>query len=484
MSAAAPLRRVALALAGWLLAAAAGAQSFWSEVQVPPLRDFRVPQPEVVTLDNGLRLFLLPDPTLPRVEATVMVRTGSLWDPAGKAGLAAILGQAMRTGGAGGRSADEFNRVLEDEGATLELTMGADAATGEMFVLAEDLELGLGLLADLLREPALPPDKIELARLQLRTEVARRNDDVSAIARRELRKLVFGAGSPFARHPEHATLDAITRQDLLALHRRDFWPGNVLLGLVGDFSPARARELVEQAFGSWQGAGERLAIPELDAGAATGTHLASKDDVAQTQFRLAHLGGRRDAPDLAAMEVFSEILGSSSFSSRLMREVRSRRGLAYSVVGLWLPEYERPGMFLVGGGTKNASTVEAMQACLDEVRRMLAAPPAEEELALAKETLLNSFVFRFDSPLKIVRQQMELAFHGYPPDTLERHRRALEAVTADDVLAAARRNVHLDRLVYLAVGKASEFAQPLTALGAGEPRPVDITIPPPAAASP
>lgn len=466
-----------------LLALGAGdgalqAQKFWSDVTIPPLHELRVPKPESYVLPNGLRVFLLEDRALPKVEATLLVRTGDVWQPADKLGLASITGQVMRTGGTTSRSGDQINELLEAHGASVETEVGRDAASASMFTLAADLKLGLEILADLVQHPAFPEEKIELAKVQEDTNVARRNDDVQDIAARQFRKALYGDASPYARHPEHATIAAVTRQDLIAFHRQAFWPGNAMLGIVGDFDAKAARELVKRSFGGWTGSGTRLTMPPAEQAHRQTVYLVDKPDVAQTQFRVGLVGGRRDAPDYYAMEVFSEIFGGGGFSSRLMKEVRTRLGLAYSVYGVWDADFERDGAFVMGGGTKNPSTADAIGAAMKELRKSLESPPSEEELSLAKTAILTSFVFRFDSREKIVRQIMEYAYHGYPPDYLERYRKGIEAVTAADVLQAARRNIKPERLVVVAVGKTAAFRDQLAALGLGPLQPVDITIPP------
>ena len=471
-----------------LTAAPAGAQApealFWRDVPIPPLRPLEVPTPEVYTLPNGLRVLLLEDRSLPKVEATLLVRTGEIWEPADKLGVAAITGRVMRSGGTTTRSGDVINELLEAQGASVETVIERDRASASMFALAEDFELALGVLADVVRNPAFPEDEIALAKVQEHTAIARRNDQVDEIARREFRTVLFGADSPYGRHPEHATVDAVTRADVVAFHRQAFWPGNAILGVVGDFDVGRAKALVERELGGWQGSGERLAMPAVGQRHQAAVFVVDKPDVAQTQFRFGHVAGRRDAADYFALEVWSEIFGGGTFSSRLVKEVRTRLGLAYSVFGYWLAEYERDGVFLVVGGTKNESTAQALRACLDELRQGLEQPPTEEELSLAKESILNAFVFRFDTRAKIVAQLMEYAYHGYPLDYLQRYREGIAAVTAEDVQQAARRNVRPDRLVFLVAGDADAFRQAVAGLGLGPIETVDVAIPPQAASPP
>ncbi|MGH9814285.1 MAG: M16 family metallopeptidase, partial [Candidatus Acidiferrales bacterium] len=240
-----------LAAVALVCALPGAAQTPYKKLKYPPLKDLTLPQVERVELPNGLVLYLVEDRTLPKVEGYALIRTGTRFEPAEKTGLADVLGEAMRTGGTRSRKGEEIDRLLENVGASVETGLSAAAGTASIFTLKEHLPLTLEILADLLRDPAFPDDKIELAMVQQRTAIARRNDDVGEIAAREFVKLIYGADSPYARHPEYETLQNITRDDLVAFHRRYFQPSNVILGLWGDFDKAEVKKLVEQHFGSW-----------------------------------------------------------------------------------------------------------------------------------------------------------------------------------------------------------------------------------------
>ncbi|MGH9777397.1 MAG: insulinase family protein [Candidatus Acidiferrales bacterium] len=469
-----------LAAVALVCALPGAAQTPYKKLKYPPLKDLTLPQVERVELPNGLVLYLVEDRTLPKVEGYALIRTGTRFEPAEKTGLADVLGEAMRTGGTRSRKGEEIDRLLENVGASVETGLSAAAGTASIFTLKEHLPLTLEILADLLRDPAFPDDKIELAMVQQRTAIARRNDDVGGIAAREFVKLIYGADSPYARHPEYETLQNITRDDLVAFHRRYFQPSNVILGLWGDFDKAEVKKLVEQHFGSWpRQEVEVPPAPEAKAGAAPGVYFIQKDDVNQTNLRLGHLGGRFDDPDFYALNVMSEILGGG-FTSRLFRRVRSDLGLAYAVGAGWGAQYDYPGAFSVRCDTKSETTVKAAQEILKELRRITEEPVTADELKVAKESILNSFVFNFDTTGEIVRRLMIYEYYGYPRDFLDKFKINIEKVTADDVLRAARANVKPDNLVILAVGRQQDFDQPLTALG--EVKSIDITIPEPKAA--
>lgn len=481
-------RHSSLALIGVvLIAASADAQKHYTDLVYPPLRDLVVPEVERVELSNGLTLYLLEDHALPKVEGAAIIRTGDRLEPPELTGVASLVGQVMRTGGSESRSGEEVDRLLENVGAAVETGIGTTSGNASIYALEEHLPLVLEVLAEILRSPAFPEDKIELAKVQERTSIARRNDDVSGIAGREFRKLLYGAESPYARTTEYATIEAITRDDLVRFHETYFVPNRVRLGLWGDFDAAEVKAMVERFFGSWERgpeADDQLpAVPD-PATAPGSVSFIPKDDVNQTNIRIGHLGGRIDDPDYFALTVMSEILGGG-FSSRLFQVVRSQRGLAYGVSASWNASFDYPGVFAVVTSTKSETTVLTIRAVLEEIERIAAEPVSDDELTLAKESLLNSFVFNFVSKGAIVRRLMTYDYYGYPEDFLERYQKSIEAVTVVDVHRVAREHLRPDAVRILAVGRREDFDAPLSSLGRGDVTTIDITIPdPPAPAVP
>ncbi len=455
------------------------AQKHWSEIIYPPLRDIRVPEVEQIELPNGLKLYLLEDHSLPKVEGVVLIRTGDRYEPTDKVGLASIVGQVMRTGGTANFPGEEIDRRLENAGAVVETGIGTSSASASIFALREDLPMTLEILADLLRNPAFPEDKIELSKVQERTAISRRNDNVMGIASREFLQILYGPESPYGRTAEYATIDAITREDLIAFHAKYFHPNETALGLWGDFDTAQVKSLVEEFFGPWERTTVDFpGIPEVPTDWKGSVNFIAKDDVNQTNLRIGHLGGRRDDPDYFALQLMSEILGGG-FSSRLVKRIRTELGLAYAASASWGAGWDRPGSFFIFCNTKSESTVQAAEEILKQVRRITEEPVSEEELRLAKDGRLNSFAFNFDSTAKIVERLMTYDYYGYPRDFLETYKANIEKVTTDDILKAAKDHINPDKLIILAVGRAEDFDKPLSSLG--EVNTIDIAIPEPKA---
>jgi len=449
----------------------------YKQLKYPTLGKIEIPQVKRVTLANGMQVFLLEDHELPLVNLSAMVRTGSVYEPADKIGLAAITGTVMRTGGTTSKTGDQIDEQLEQIAASVETGIGLNVAGASMSVLKEDIDTGLSILADVLMNPAFREDKIELAKITHRSRIARRNDSPFGIAFREYTKLIYGPESVYARHTEYATIDNITRDDLVAFHKKFFHPNNTTLAVWGDFDTEQMIKKIEEAFKAWQKADFKAdPVPQVQYEFRPTVNVIQKQDINQSCICLGHIGGMMNDPDYFSLLVMNEILGGS-FTSRLFKNVRSRMGLAYAVFGVYSADYDHPGVFYVGCQTKSKSTAQSIRAMSEEVKKITEAEVTDEELALAKEGYLNSFVFNFDSKAEIVRRLMIYQYFGYPEDFLQRTKENVEKVTKADVLRVARKHLQPDKMQILAVGRPQDFDEPLSAFG--QVREVDITIPSP-----
>jgi zinc protease len=452
-----------------------------NQIKIPALHPFHPQEPHRIQLANGMVIFLQEDHELPLIGGTARIRGGSIAEPAAKTGMLDIYGEVWRTGGTTTRTGDQLDDYLEARAARVETGSGDDSTTISFNCLKQNLDDVFPIFLELLRQPAFREDKIELAQTQLYTGIARRNDSIGGIAGREALRLAYGKDNAYARIPEYATVAAVTRQDLLDWHQRYVQPNNIILGIWGDFDPAAMEARLRRVFDSWS----RSAVPPEPKiqfrDPKPGLYFISKEDVNQSAIRMVTLGITRRDPDFFAVEVMNEVLGGS-FTSRLMKSLRTEKGLAYAVGGGIGADFDHPGVFRVSMGTKSGSTVEAIQGLRDELGRMLTRPPTAEEVQRAKDSILNSFVFNFDSKVKVLAERMRYEFYGYPPDFLERYRAAIEKVTPQDVGRVARKYIHPEQFAVLVVGNASGFDKPLSTLGAVTN--VDIAIPPPPGAAP
>jgi zinc protease len=451
-------------------------QTSWQQIPIPPLPAFHPAQPKRIQLKNGMVIFLQEDHELPLIDGVARIRGGSRREPANKLGLTDIYGEVWRTGGTKTETGDQLDDFLEVRAAKVETDSGADSTSVSFSCLKADFDDVFKVFNDLLRSPEFREDKVALAQNEAFDAISRRNDNIGSIAARESVKLAYGAQNPYARIPEYATVAAVTRDDLLQWYATYVHPNNIIVGIVGDFDSAAMEAKLRQAFDAWPKGPATNENQVAFQPAKPGYYLIPKSDVNQSAIRMVALGTTRKNPDYYAIEVFNEAFGGG-FSSRLFRSLRTQQGLAYAVGGGIGAGFDHPGILQLAIGTKSQSTVQAINGLYQQIDELTKNPISQDEIKRAKDSILNSFVFNFDTPGKVLRERMAYEFYGYPQDFLERYRAGIEKVTREDVQRVAAKYLHKDNLAVLVVGNTSQFDKPLSSLGTVSN--VDITIPPP-----
>jgi len=461
-----------------LLASAFGSAQVtpWNQLKFPPLPAFNPQQPTRIQLSNGMVIFLQPDHELPLVSVTARIRGGAISEPVAKTGLVALYGEVWRTGGTKTKTGDQMDDFLEARAAKVETGDGSDSTTISLNCLKGDFDPVFEMYLDLLRNPEFRADKLELAKEQAYTGIARRNDGVGSIVGRESAALTYGKDNPYARDEEYATVFAVQQEDLVSWHQQYVQPNNIILGVSGDFDPTTMEARLRKAFDSWP-KGPQAKDPDIKfTPPKPGYYFVQKTDVNQSTIAMLDLGILRNNPDYYAVSVMNEIFGGG-FSSRLFNNVRAAKGLAYSVGGGVGASFSHPGMTDIKMQTKSESTVAGIQALYEEIDLMQQKPPDAQELKRAKDQILNSFIFRFDTPGKVLGEKMAYEFYQYPLDFLEHYRSEIDKVTAEQVTAVARKYIQKDKLAVLVLGNDAEFDKQLSSLGPVTK--IDIAIPPP-----
>jgi zinc protease len=449
----------------------------WEKIPTPRLHDFKPQQPRRIELKNGIVLFLQEDHELPFVSGSVLIPGGSRDEDSLKTGLVELYGQAWRTSGTAKLNGDALDDLLEAKAAHIETEGGEGSTSLSWDSLKGDADQVFSLALDLLLHPSFNPEKLALAKQQAATGIVRRNDEVSEIAERESAKLVYGPNSPYTRQPELATIGAVTLDDLNAWHDRTIG-GKLIVAIGGDFDPVAMEAKLRKAFDSLPPAKPTPPRHDVFAGPTPGVSFINKEDVNQSNVEIVGLGTDRHNPDVPKLALMNDILGGG-FSSRLIQKVRTELGLAYAVGGGYGFAYDHPAAFRVGVITKSASTVEATKATMAEIAGLTTRGFTQEELDRAKDDILNGFLFRYDTPGKVLAEQERLAYYGYPANYLETYQAALKSVTLADLNAVAKKYIHPEKLAVLVVGNGSEIKPGLEELNLGPAYPVDITIPMP-----
>lgn len=448
----------------------------YDQLTYPELGEFQIPEIEEMELENGIKFFLVEDNELPVINVSVTVKTGDLLIPQSKAGLTSITGSVMRSGGTQTYNSDELNTLLEDKAASIETFVSFSSGGARMNVLKEDFTELLPVLVDVLQNPAFPEDKIDLAKIQTKSGISRRNDESGGIASREFNKLIYSPNSVYARTTEYATIDNITRDDIVAFHKKSFVGSNYYIAVIGDFDMEPMKIQLREAFSSVPAGNEiSLDYPEVKYDYKSTINFVNKTDVNQSYVLMGHIGSKRN-DDYAALQVMNEVL-SGGFSGRLMQNVRTDMGLAYSVFGSYNQYFSYPGTFTTGVMTKSETTAEAIDAIINEIERLINEPITETELKETKERFLNSLVFRFTSKADVVYQKVNYVFRDIPEDTFEKYVEALKKVTVEDVQRVAKTYLKPDKVQILVVGNGDEIGNQLNKYG--KINAIDITIPVP-----
>jgi zinc protease len=449
----------------------------WEQIPTPKLHDFKPHQPVRIELKNGIVIFLQEDHELPFVSGSVSIPGGARDVDATKAGLVGLYGQTWRTSGTAKLTGDALDDLLEAKAAHIETGGDVDSTALSWDSLKGDADQVFALAMDLLFHPQFSAEKLALAQQQEATGIVRRNDDEGEIAGRESAKLVYGVNSPYTRQPEIATIGAVTVDDLKAWHQRSIG-GKLIVSISGDFDLAAMEAKLRATFEALPAAKALPARHDSFAGPRPGVFFINKEDVNQSNVQIVGLGTDRHNPDIPALAVMNEILGGS-FASRLFQKIRTDKGLAYAVGGSYGYAWDHPGTFHAMVMTKSDSTVDATKLALEEIAALTTRPFTDEELARAKDNILNSFLFRYDTREKVLAERVRLEFYGYPADYLESYKAALEKVTLADLDRVAKKYIHPDKLAILVVGNAPEIKPSLDELKLGPIQPIDITIPMP-----
>ena len=414
-------------------------------------------------LSNGVVVFVVEDHELPLASVSVVVRTGSYLDPPDKIGLASLTGNQMRAGGTASISAADFDEQAAFLAAQIGSSIGSTSGGANLNCLTKDLDVCLDLFFDMLRNPGFDADRLALATSRSIQQMERRNDATPGIERREFGRLMRGDAHFSTNSSTRATIDAITRDDMLAFHRRYFHPGNFLFAVSGDIDTAAILAELERRLDGWPAGSDPIPpVPAPDFVPEPGLYLVHKPDVNQGRVAMGHLGTTRDDPDRYKLLVMNDILGGGGFSARLLTRVRSDEGLAYSASSNFGVGTYYPGLFQAGFQSRSETVARATAIVLEEVERIRTEPVEEEELRNSIAYFVETFSRNFSSAGSTAGLFANDEYTGRDPSYLATYRDNIAAVTADDVLDVARRYLDPDKLVILVVGN-------LEAILAGDP---------------
>ena len=436
------------------------------DLRIPTLPPYDPVPAQKFRFESGLRVSVVRSDALPVVDGTLIFDSGSIHDPAHQVGLARLLGETLREGGSESLPGLECDRWLVQHGATVTITAERELCRVDFSCLAEHVTTVVQRLAELLRTPALPQDVIDNTRARMVSDLERGGDRLDRIADRLTLLVAYGTDSPYAAEATRESLEAITREDLLAFHGTHFGADRLILGVTGDVDPQAFAAFAEARFSEWKSTGEKkpVSAPAFLEPRTRTVYLCDRPGVTQTELRLVGPGVRRLHPDYSALYTWSHAIGVGGSANRLMVKVRTELGLAYTVGALYRAGWGRAGRFESWCGTRNAAVGDALSAVLEVIARGLS-PLDAAELEAVKKRMLNSQVFEVDEETEVLERSLLLDFHGYPEAFWASHLDKLRTLDSAAIAEAVERHLAPERLVVIAVGPASEIADGLAEFG-------------------
>lgn len=423
------------------------------------------PNVETVHLDNGLTVYLLPDSSIPLITVNAIIEIGNIDETPDQVGLAGMTTGLMRDGGAGELNTAEFDQVMAHRAIQMSSSAGREYSRARVNSLTRVFPEALARFADMLRRPRFDAARLEDKKANAIDSIRRENESPMGIARRELNTAIAGKGHPMARNVTIPDIEKIRRDDVVEFHRRFYTPGNIHMGVTGNFERDAMLQMLTDAFGDWSGGPtSHDPIPPLPPDGPRHVLVAHRD-LNQASIRMGHLSVRRDHPDYYALQLANHIFGGGGFDSRLFKAIRTREGLAYQVGANLFGGHKDRGMFTMVVKTSTDEARRTVELMLAELERLRNEPISEQELAEAKESISNGIVFSSVTAEKVMRRYMGNILWDLPENEMTLGLEATLALTVEDVTAAVRRHLHPDRLIVVAVGDAKVLKPALADFG-------------------
>jgi predicted Zn-dependent peptidase len=431
------------------------------KIKYPPLH-FNLPQTQRVVLENGIVLYILEDHELPLISVNALIKTGSMYDPEGKEGIAQLTAYVMRTGGTIKLSSTEIDNRFDFLAASPSISMAMESASIDFSFLGKDLDQSLDLLAQILIQPAFEQNKFILARELKNEDLRRIKDDPQRLAFREFNRLVY-RNNPRGSFASMKSLSKIERNDLITFHKQFFSPDKIMFAVTGDITKELAINKINQYFGKWKTNGSATKAPILPQNTNGGLYYIDKE-ITQSTIICGELSVSKNNPDFYAFTILDFIIGSGGFPSLIFSAVRNNEGLAYSAGSFYRakPDY---GIFGAYAFTKTESSFKTLNLINTVLKKAKSGTITNQEINWAKKSINNGFIFSFLEPRQIALQQMKLEYDQLPDDYLLSYRDKIENVKASDINRVAAKYLDENNRVFLILGDTKRFGKPSTHIG-------------------
>ena len=404
-----------------------------------------------IVTPGGIVAWLVESYAVPLVALEFSIRGGAAQDPADKPGLATLL-SGMLDEGAGPYDARGFHRAIDELAIHIGFGADRDSISGHLQTLSRNIDKAFELMKLALTQARLEAGDVARVRSQLAAELKRDLNDPDAMASKAFREAAF-PNHPYGRpvRGDLATIDTLTREDLIALRERLFARKDLKIAVVGAIDAQTLSARLDDTFGAFAQTNDLIPVAPIEL-ANVGTRKVVDLDIPQSTLRFGRPGVSKHDPDYFAVVVANHILGGGTFTARLFHEVREKRGMAYSVYSQ-LNEYDQCPMLLGAAATKNERAGEALALIEDVVRRFADEGPTEDELDKARKYLIGSYPLRFDTSTKIASQLVNLQTDGFEPSYLDERNGRIAAVGLEDCKRAAKKLLGDGKLLVTVVGR-------------------------------
>ncbi|MCS7274101.1 MAG: insulinase family protein [Candidatus Bipolaricaulota bacterium] len=425
-----------LQVAKLLLVLLLGSVSVWAQSTIEPIQ---LPPIKNVTLDNGLKVIVIEQPSLPIVQLNLLVRVGNIHDPSDKAGLAQFTASMLRQG-TSTRTAEQISEEIDFVGGSLGASADVERTSVTARVLKKDLQVGLNLLADIVQNPNFPEKEMGILRNQFLASVRGMRDDPSELAEAHFNFALFGSIHPLGRPMTEESIKAITRDDLVNFHAMYYRPNNAILTVAGDVKSDEIVKLIRDALAGWT----RKEVPPTLMPATTKpkgytVRFVHKPGQTQMHIEMGHFGVSVNDSDYIPTVLANYVLGGGAFSSRLLQVVRSQAGKTYSIFSFF-PSYSKDvgGYFRISTFTRNEQAFETLQLILDEFKKFKEGGITAEELQAAQDNIAGSYILRLETLSGLATTISNVEFYGFTLDRVRNYRKLVRSVTLEQANQAIR----------------------------------------------
>lgn len=429
----------------------------FAEKEMPPkpekMKKLSFPDFKEFKLKNGLVTVVVEHHEQPVASIYFVLRAGSSLDPEGKSSLAQFTA-SMLNKGTGGKNSDELAEWIESVGGDFRANATNDASIVYVDVLSEYLDVAYEFIAEVMLDPTFPEDELETERKRVKTALELQLSNAQAMADRHFKSVVYGH-HPYAVQPVVETVEAVTSDDLVAFHKRNYVPNNAMLFVVGDVKTKDVKKRVKKYFGEWErGTPDKVEFTDPPERTARNISLYHRPNSVQTNLYVGHTGMRPDDSDWPAITVGNRILGDGA-TGRLFMILREEKGWTYGAYS----NFSKPvdiGYFRATANVRTEVSDSALTEMLYQIDRIVEEPVSEKDLAAAKSYLIGNFPTTIETPRQIASQIGTAMLLGLEKKSLEDYRKKIDKVTIEDVQATMARHIHPDRLAMVLVGDATQ----------------------------